>query len=296
MPLWGEVAALITAVLWSGTAIAFSEASIRAGSLTVNITRMTLASTFLIITIFIAGLSFNLSSTQVINLSISGLIGLIFGDGFLFKAFQLIGARLSMLIMSLAPPIATVLAYFFLNEQLSIWAILGIIITIGGVAMVVLQRHEEPSGKFKINALGILYGIFGALGQGAGLILAKMAFNEGEINGFVATFVRVFSAVIVIIPMAIVTRTFKNPIKIYSHDKKAFGFTLIGSVLGPYLGITFSLIAISNTQVGIASTLMATVPILMLPLVRFYYKEKLSWISIIGAVIAVGGVAILFLK
>lgn len=296
MPFFGEISALITAVLWSGTAIAFSEASIRAGSLTVNITRMTLASTFLILTIWIAGLSFNLSFYQVGNLVISGLIGLIFGDGFLFKAFQHIGARLSMLIMSLAPPIASVLAYFFLNEELSSWAILGIIITIGGVAMVVLQQQDESSEKHRINKLGILFAIFGALGQGVGLILAKKAFNEADINGFVATFTRVFPAVIVIIPLAIITRRFRNPIKIYSHDKKAFGFTLIGSILGPYLGITFSLIAISHTQVGIASTLMATVPILMLPLVRFYYKERLSLISIIGAILAVGGVAILFLK
>ena len=79
-------------------------------------------------------------------------------------------------------------------------------------------------------------------------------------------------------------------------DKRALLFTAIGSVIGPYLGITFSMIAISHAKVGIASTLMATVPIIMIPMIRFYYKEKLSWISIVGAVVAVSGIAILFLN
>lgn len=296
MPFVGEIAALTTALLWSGTSIVFTEASIRVGSLTVNLTRIVLASIYLFLTIIFAGLSIDLSITQIINLVISGIIGLVFGDGFLFKAFQHIGARLSMLIMSLAPPIATILALFFLDEILSVWGILGIIITIAGVAMVVLNREEKPTSNYSISRIGIFYGLLGALGQGAGLIFAKLAFNEGPINGFTATFVRVFSSALIIIPFAMLGKNFKNPIKLYMNDRKALRFTLIGSVIGPYLGITFSLIAIANTYVGIASTLMATVPILMLPMVKYYYRENLSWISIFGAMFAVGGVAILFLK
>jgi drug/metabolite transporter (DMT)-like permease len=72
--------------------------------------------------------------------------------------------------------------------------------------------------------------------------------------------------------------------------------TIGGAIFGPYLGITFSLIAIMYTKVGIAATLIATVPILMLPLVRIIYKERLSWHAIVGACVAVGGVAILFLR
>jgi drug/metabolite transporter (DMT)-like permease len=62
------------------------------------------------------------------------------------------------------------------------------------------------------------------------------------------------------------------------------------------LGISFSLIAIEHTKVGIAATIMAMVPILMLPLVRVFLKEKLSWRAIVGAFVAVGGVAMLFLR
>lgn len=295
MPFLGETAALITAFLWSGTSIAFTEASVRVGSLVVNITRLLLASAYLVLSILIFNLNTNLTSGQVLYLSLSGIVGLVFGDGFLFKSFQYIGARISMLVMSLAPPISALLAYFFLGEIISLWGIIGIVITVMGVAIVVLQREEKPASKYKIKKVGILFALLGALGQGVGLILAKLAFNQGEINGFVATFYRMIPAVIILLPLTFLIKKTKNPFQEFRHKKDALGYTIIGSIIGPYLGITISLIAISNTFVGIAATLMATVPVIMLPLVRFYYKETLSAASIFGAFIAVGGIAILFL-
>jgi drug/metabolite transporter (DMT)-like permease len=85
-------------------------------------------------------------------------------------------------------------------------------------------------------------------------------------------------------------------VKLYRHDHKSLWLTIAGGVLGPFFGITFSLIAVKNTDVGVASTLMATVPILMLPLVHFVYKEKISTRAILGSVLSVAGIAILFLR
>ena len=112
----------------------------------------------------------------------------------------------------------------------------------------------------------------------------------------VSTFIRISSSVAIMLVITLVVKRYRNPIKIYSKDSKALIATIIGTILGPYLGITFSLISIEYTKVGIASTLMAMVPVIMLPLVRFYYKEKLRWRAISGAFLAVGGVAILFLR
>ena len=291
----GELAALVTAFLWSGTSIAFTEASTRVGSVAVNITRLILALLYLSITIILLNLDLYINSSQIFYLSLSGLVGLVFGDGFLFKSFQHIGARLSMLIMSLAPPISAILAYIFLDEIISVWGIIGIIITILGITIVVLQKQESPSSKYKISRIGIMYAFFGAVGQGTGLILAKLAFNQGEINGFVATFYRMIPAILVLFPLTVLIQKSVNPFRIYSTNKKALAFTVVGSIIGPYLGITFSLIAIANTYVGIAATIMATVPVIMLPLVKYYYREKLSLLSILGAFIAVGGIGILFL-
>ncbi|MEW6653311.1 MAG: DMT family transporter [Bacteroidota bacterium] len=293
--MFGELAALITAILWSFTSIAFSEASNRVGPMYVNVTRMFFAVAYLSITILLSDAPINLSFSQLLFLVISGFIGLIFGDTFLFKSYRSIGARLSMLVMSSAPAIAAVLAFFFLDEKLSLAGVLGIAVTIAGIAIVVLHRKEKPTSKYKVDYTGIFYAFLGAVGQAVGLVFAKFAFNEGDINGFVATFVRVFSALIILYPAALLTKHYVNPVKVFQENRKGLYFTIIGSFIGPFLGITFSLISISYAKVGVASTIMATVPIIMLPIVRLYYKEKLSWVSILGAIAAVAGTAMLFL-
>lgn len=296
MPYVGELAALITALLWSGTAIVFTEATKRVGSYVVNITRLMLATIYLVITIIIFDLNFRISWEQIYLLGLSGIVGLVFGDGFLFKAFQYIGARLSMLVMSLGPPIAAVLAYIFLGEVLSYWGILGVIVTITGIALVILKRSEQPSADKKRNNMGYFFAFLGALGQAGNLIYAKEAFMLGEMNSFVATFYRMVPSIPFMYLLGVFARRKRNRISILKEKKDALTFIIIGSFIGPFLGITFSLIAVANTYVGIASTLMSTVPILMLPLIKYYYKEKLSLLSILGALIAVIGIAILFLK
>lgn len=290
----GELSALLTAVLWSGTSIAFASASEKIGSLQLNINRMIFASLFLIATIIILGYGFELSNTQFLNLVISGVIGLVIGDSFLFKSYQLIGARISMLLMALSPAMSAVLAFIFLNERISFLGISGIFVTISGIAIVVLERNINS--KYSITTVGIFYGVLGAMGQAGGLIFAKFAFLEGHITGFIATFIRVFSSVIIFLPIMLLLKKYKNPYKLFNKNKSALGVTIVGTILGPFLGITFSLIAIENTKVGIAATLMSTMPIIMLPMVKYFYKEKLSWRAIIGAVIAVAGVALIFLR
>ncbi|MHB8852757.1 MAG: DMT family transporter [Ignavibacteriaceae bacterium] len=296
IPYIGELSALLTAFLWSGSSFAFTAAAERLNSIQLNINRIFIAAVFLYATILLSGIQFSISTSQVFYLAVSGFIGLVFGDTFLFKAFQHVGARISMLLMALSPAMSAVLAYFFLREYLSLWGIVGMFITMSGIALVILERNEIPTSKYKISKAGIFFGLMGALGQAGGLVFAKIAFNSGEINGFVATFVRIVAAFLVMLPLAIVVRRFKNPFKFYAKDLKALTSTIAGTIFGPYLGITFSLIAVEYTKVGIASTLMSMMPIIMLPIVRYYYKEKLSWRAIIGAIVAVVGVSILFLR
>ena len=308
MPFLGELSALFTACLWSGSAMVFASATKRAGSFQVNVTRLILAAVYLVLLIVLMPLDVNLSGTQLLNLSISGVIGLALGDTFLFKAFQEIGARISMLIMSVAPAIAAMLAYFVLGETLSVVGVLGIAITVFGVSIVVLERSADASQRISpygsttservvdLTTSGIVYASLAAIGQGAGLVFAKMAFRESEVNWFVATAIRIIASLVLLLPVAVMTKRYNNPIRMFVQDRKAFLLTAVGSVLGPFLGISFSLIAIEHTKVGIAATIMAIVPILMLPLVRIIYKEKLTWRAILGACTAVAGVAVLFLR
>jgi drug/metabolite transporter (DMT)-like permease len=296
MPLLGEISAFVTAALWSCGSLVFVAATKRLSSNQVNITRLILAAIYLALLIWIIQLDINVTRTQIINLGVSGIVGLTFGDTFLFKAFQEIGARISMLIMSTAPALAALLAYLFLGETLSIIGVVGIAVTVLGVSIVVLDRNAKTSERESITTSGLIYAFLGAVGQAVGLIFAKMAFRESEIDGFVATEIRIVASLLFLIPLGAMTGRYKNPFKVFVEERSASWLVVLGSILGPFLGISLSLIAIKHTNVGIAATIMATTPIMMLPLVRVIYKEKLTLHAILGAFTAVAGVAILFLR
>lgn len=296
MQFIGEFAALFTAVLWSGSSMVFAAATARIGSIQVNISRLLMATIYLGIVILLFGLPVALSARQAGNLAVSGIVGLALGDSFLFKAYKEIGARVTMLIMSLAPAVTAVLGYLFLNETISLQAVLGMIITIVGIAIVVLERRTIAAGRPSWSFEGLALAVLAAVGQGVGLIFAKLAFREGEVNGFVATFIRILSSLVLLVPGLLMTGRWANPVRVFSRDRQALLLTAAGSVLGPFLGISFSLIAISHTDVAVAATLMATVPILMLPLVHIFHHEQLSWKSITGAFVSVLGVGLLFFR
>ena len=296
MPYAGEVSAFITAVMWTGSALAFAAATVRVGSVYVNVVRLAAAVVFLFLTILVFALPVHVSATQVLFLSLSGFAGFVFGDTFLFKSYEYNDARIGSLIMSAAPALAALMAFVFLRETLSTTGIVGMMITLAGIALVVLERKEPSTHHMPLSMAGVFYALLGALGQAGGMILAKSAFAEGEINGFVATFIRALSATLVLAPMNYVAGRFTEPRKIFMNDRKALRFTLLGALLGPYIGVTFSLIAISLTNVAIAATIIALVPIVMLPAVWIFFHEKLTWRAVVGACVAVAGVGILFLR
>lgn len=296
MPFAGELSALLTAILWTGSSLTFASATVRVGSVYVNVVRLISAVLFLIATIAIFGIDVSMSLAQIGYLILSGFVGFVFGDTFLFKSYEYNDARIGSLIMSAAPAMAALFAYIFLHETLALYGIVGMTITLGGITLVVLERSEPTSHHTPISMIGVFHAFLGAAGQAGGLILAKEAFTLGPVNGFVATCVRATAATAVLVPLNYFAGRFIHPVEVFKKDRKAFGFTLLGSLFGPFLGVTFSLIAVSLTNVAIAATIMATVPIIMLPTVWLLFRERLSWRAVLGAFIAVAGVGILFLR
>jgi len=287
---------LTTAVCWSLTSIVFTIASRRIGALQVNLYRLPAAIFLLGLTYFLFWGNLNISGEVVFWLAASGVVGLAIGDTFLFQAMVIIGARLSMILMALAPPMAALLAYFYLGEIISPIGILGIAVTIAGVIWVVAERTPDPSGnKRRISPKGVLWGILAAFGQAAGLILAKKGLNS-DIHALLATLIRMLGAAAILWPLTLLTGKVKSPIRIFSKDRGAIKYMILGIIFGPYLGVTFSLVSVKYTQTGIAATLMSTMPVIMIPMVIAIEKEKVSSRAILGAAVAVAGIAILFLR
>jgi len=293
----GEIAALATSVAWSFTSIFFTIAGKEVGSMIVNRTRLLFACLYLMITHFLFYGNFlpiHAESYRWAWLGLSGFIGLVFGDGLLFQAFVLIGARLSMLLMSLVPIISTILAWLFLTEILSVYEIIAIILTVGGIVWIILERSNKTNHSDSRNySIGILCAMGGALGQALALITAKKGLG-GDFPALSANLIRIIAATVVFWIIAIFQGKAVSNFKFW-YNKKARWAIIGGSIFGPFLGIWLSLTAIKYAQIGIASTLMALPPIFLLPLTHWIFKEKHSWRAIIGTVLAVLGVAIIFL-
>ena len=250
---------------------------------------------FIIYLLFRPG-ALSLSLTQISYLSLSGIVGLSLGDTFLFRAFQEIGARISMLVMTLAPAISAGLASIVLHETLGAWSIIGMVTTLAGVALVVVERTPAGRAQFTISFRGIILGLLAAAGQGIGLILAKVAFLENPIDGFAATAVRIFAGLVVLVLGALASGHAVYPHAELRGRRKLVLLLLVGALFGSFLGISTSFLSVTLTSVGVASTIMATVPVLMLPLAWIVYKEAIHWKSVVGAVIAVAGVSFLFIN
>jgi len=229
-------------------------------------------------------------------LGASGIIGLVLGDGCLFQAFVWIGPRLSMLLLSTAPALASLWAWWFLGEALSAGELVGILVTIVGVAWVV-QARDGGTGRRAPDRryfLGILSGLGGAAGQAGGLILAK----QGSAGGFPAlsvTLMRMVAATATLWLYTVLRGQTRETMGRFSSDRLAWGYTLAGSFLGPFLGVTLSIVAIQHIAVGIASTLMALPPVFLLPLCYLIFRERFGWQAVLGTCVAIAGVALMFL-
>jgi drug/metabolite transporter (DMT)-like permease len=295
----GAAAALFTAFCWSFTSIFFAAAGKQVGSVTVNRMRLLFAIILLSITHLITRGSLvplDAEPQRWLWLGLSGFVGLVLGDALLFQAFVQIGARLSMLMMASVPVIGTLLAWIFLGEKLSIIEISGIALTVTGISIVVLERGNggPTQADRRQYLIGVLFGLGGAFGQAVGLVLAKQGL-EGNYSALSGVMIRMIVAVSILWFAALVTRQAGPTLKKVRQNPEALRPILFGTIVGPYLGVWSSLIAVQMTLVGIASTLMATTPIIMLPLARWLYKEKISGRAIAGTLLSVAGVSILFL-
>ncbi|KUO70842.1 MAG: hypothetical protein APF77_14335 [Clostridia bacterium BRH_c25] len=292
----GEVAALTTAICWTFTAVCFESAGKKVGSLAVNLIRLIIAFVLLgTFTFFTRGMFLPIDATGAnwLWLLISGMIGFVIGDLFLFQAFVVIGSRISMLIMSVVPPITAITGYFLMGERITLLSAVGMFITISGITLVILSRSTDDK-KIRLShpVKGLTYAFIGALGQALGLVFSKL--GMGSYNPFAATQIRVIAA---IIGFVIVITVSKNWGKLGAaiKDQRAMKFISLGSFFGPFLGVSFSLIAVQHTTTGIVSTITSISPILIIPVSILMFKEKVLKKEILGAFITIAGVAMLFL-
>jgi drug/metabolite transporter (DMT)-like permease len=304
MPFIGEFCALGTALLWSLSAIAWSHAGKRVGSQATSAVRLVIAAVLIFLIHWVcygSPLPTSGDRNGLILLMISGLLGIGIGDLCFFQALKLVGPRIGMLLATISPAITALLAYFLPpHESLSLAAIGGMILIMFGLGWVILEEPGETAWQAtpKQFRRGILLGFLGAAFFSVGYLFSRQVLDPDSHSGwepFPATMIRVFPAMAMNLLLLPLFGTLPNVRKACT-DWLTLKILIAGTVVGPVLGIWLSMIAFQKSEAGVATALINTGPLFMIPLAHLSHGERPTWRSVLGTVIAIAGVTLLVLR
>ena len=303
----GELISIGVAFSWTATALLSEFGSKRMGNLTLNLMRMVITLVFSGFLFWVMGgtpLPAGASTEAYLWMMLSGLVGYVIGDFCLFQCYIIIGSKYGQLFMTLAPIAAAITAWITLGQEIRPQAMLAMLVTLTGIAISVLGRGEGRKVSLKLPLAGVLFAIGAAVCQGVGLVLSEIGMNHYEASlttdlagwmlPFHANFFRCVAGVIGFSLLMCFREGFK-PLARGVRDRKGMTAAVATTIFGPFVGVGASLLAVQYTAAGIASTLMALTPIIIILPAWWLFKQPITAKSLLGALISVIGVSLFFL-
>ena len=309
MQFVGEIISLVVAVSWTVTALFAEVGSKRLGSLQMNVIRMVLSLLMLGTTLWwFTGSPVPLyaDGKAWFWLSLSGFVGYLLGDYCLFNSYIWIGSRFGQLFMTLAPPTAALFGWMLLGETLAWNALLGMLVTLTGSGISVLNKGTSNKLSLKLPLKGVLFGIGAGVGQGVGLVLSKVGMTHYEMSipageemvadlmPFASTFIRAVTGAVGFLIVMGMQKQFHTLVTCV-RDGKGMNAAVWATITGPFIGVSLSLMAVQYTEAGIASTLMALTPVFIIWPAHFFFGQKVTFKEVVGACISVIGVSLFFI-
>ncbi len=291
----GELAALFAALFWAISSFLFKKLGKTIRPVELNLIKGIGAVVLLIfISLFMHESLPVLTPFALCLLLLSGALGIGFGDTMYFEALNSIGPRRTLLISILAPPMTVVLAILFLGEQINPLGWLGVIITIFGVTWVILGNPNQEETRQLVRK-GILFAFLSALAQAIGSVMSRWALTQTPVTALQSAILRLFAGIAFLALWMAASRQKPGEwIRDQKHPTGMLGILALGVILGAFLPLWLQQISFKNTEVGIAQTLLATSPLFVL-ILSALRREKLTLREVAGMVIAVAGIAVLFL-
>lgn len=289
----GELAAIATAGLWTLAAVIYSSVGKQIGALTLSVIRIAIACGLLVGYGRIAQgqwLPMDVPPRAWVFLSISGFCWFFLSDLCLFQAYLLIGPRLSLLIASLTPPMAAALSWICLGEPLAPWQWMAMTITLCGVGWVVLEqpRGEQPHERRQAWGKGILLAVLSAAIQAVAIVLSKE--GVGQEDAMASTLIAMLGSLFGHLVAITLWRRWKAVLAAVCQ-RRIMLLLAVAAVIGPFAGVIFNMTALRWAPAGVVATIIATMPVMILPFSVFLHREKVSPRAIFGAVVAVAGIA-----
>lgn len=296
--------AVTAALIFSWTSVFFTSAGQRLGVTNVNLLRLPGATLCLGLTHYALTGRFwpeGLAFADQAWIGASGIIGLAIGDSALFRAFTLVGPRRSMTLMALAPVFTVVTAWAMLDERLSPLAFAGVALAIGGVLLATLGR-DAGGGRFKdlpreVLKKGFLLALVGSAGQGLGSTFAKLGMaGTGEgVDPLGATLVRLAWATVAYW-LVVAPRLNPRTVRLELSDRRGLLALGVAILMGPFISVWCSLIAVKHSDTGVAQVLLSMVPVFVIVPAWVVYRDRPSKLSLMGVLVAIAGGAVLFLR
>ena len=325
---FGETLSLIVALSWTATALFAEVASKRIGSLPLNITRMVLSLLLLAATLWLTmgtpwpRFAGNPAWTWLL---LSGIVGYVIGDYCLMQGYILIGSRIGQLFMTLSAPTAAIFGRILIGERMQPLAIVGMVVTLSGIALSILSKdHGEKSShkvKFNLPLRGIAYAAMAGICQGCGLVLSKVGLQHYETSieaagltpdavpaeaiiplplsisvPFAATMIRAIMGLTGFFLMQmLISKDAIGELRRAAKDRKSMLCALGSTMFGPFIGVSLSLMATLYTSAGIAQTIFALTPVLIIAPAALLFHQKVTPREVLGAIISVAGVSLFFI-
>jgi len=298
------LAALLTTLLFSISAICGQRAARQIGGVEANFWRICIAAAFLALWANFFGTKTNGEALPVF--AMSGLLGIGLGDTAYFQALTRLGARRTVLISQcLMAPMAALIEWFWLGTKLNIGEIFCIAVILTGIA-VAMAPGEHLDIPRRVLRDGFALGILAAIGGALGAVLSRkayaIAFAAGEHPDPGTTgYQRVLGGALVPAIILLVAKwrsahahggVFEGKTLHVSREKwgRVWPWVLGNGIAGQTLGVTAMQWALEKTPASIVTTIVAMTPVVLLPMTRVTDGEKIGPRSLFGALIGVAGV------
>jgi drug/metabolite transporter (DMT)-like permease len=290
----GELAALGAAFLWALSAVIYAHLGQKIPPLALNLSKGVIAIALIALTLLVQGNYWptDMNAVALGCLLLSGVIGIGLGDTFYFEALNHLGARRTLLLEALAPPLSAFIALLFLREALSLGAWMGIFLTVLGVSWVISERVPGTTVNAENSLRGVGFALVSALAQASGAVLSRAALADTAISPLWSTLLRLIGCVVVLllwIPFKKESQLAFKPLQ----SKQLLGIIIITALFSTYLGIMLQQTALKYTATGIAQALLSTSPLFVLP-IAISMGEIVSSRAFVGVLVALGGIGLLF--
>ncbi len=293
-----EIAALAAALTWAFTGVISADPAKALGALAFNRLRMVIVFIALAGWTIATGQFATVTGDAFVPLLLSGFIGIFLGDTALFLAMNRLGPRRTAILFSTNAPMSVVLGWLVLGEALPAQTLLGIAITIAGVILAIvfgkrrdlLHQWETVTGPL---AVGVTLGLIAALCQAVGALIARPVMETGLVDPVAASALRVGASAFCLVILGFMpmeSARARAPLTV-----SLAGMVALSGLLGMGLGMTLILYALEGGEVGIITTLSATTPAMMLPILWWRSGQVPAAGAWIGALLVVAGTSLIFL-